>query len=109
MAAVSPAGPEPTMTTFRRSVIMRCHTPLGVREGAAGAEQGTQHQVRDPYLVIEEVDGAHPDEADAQEDEDGHADDADDDAEDDASGRHDGRADGLVVDGGDHAVNRVEG
>ena len=54
-------------------------------------------------------DGGQPDEPDAEEDDHGDADHGDDDPEDDAAGGDDGRPDGLVVDGGDHRVDRVEG
>ena len=77
------------------------------RMAPTATEEEPEHDVGGPDPVP--GDGGQADEPDAEEDHDGDADDGDDDAEDDAAGGHDGRADGLVVDGGDHGVDRVEG
>src|ERR1700722_12950252 len=93
-------------TTLRRSGI-GWHATARVQDGADRAEDEPEHEVGGPDPVPR--DGGQAYEADAEEHDDGDPDDGDDDAEDDAPCRDDGRADGLVVDGGDHRVDGLEG
>src|SRR5579863_2414243 len=90
MAAVSPAGPEPTMTTCRASGTSApfgaAGPALGPREPPGQDEDGAQEGVRRPHAAPEGVHVEQADEGDGGQDaqHDGH--DGDDDPEDDAPG-----------------------
>src|SRR5215211_2681704 len=109
MAAVSPAGPEPTMTTSSGSGILflrRAETQRPA-ERTAGHEDSAQDQVRSPHLA-----GDHDQEA---EERDGHEEQRDDHEEGDQQTEDDGAGpalrglDRLFADGGDRLIQRVDG
>src|SRR5580692_8229183 len=92
------------MTTLRRSGSgIGRDTPTGVEDGADGAEDEPEDQVRGPDAVA--GDRGQADETDAEHDDDGDADHGDD----DAAGGDDGGPNRLVVDRRHHGVDRVEG
>src|SRR5579884_304782 len=112
MAAVRPAGPDPTMTT---SCAWGNPSPSSggapglpgprEQEQAAEGEDSADRQLAGP--VGHGVDVRHPHGADGAEDGDGGADDADDDAVDEGLGHGGEGADGPVAHGGDHRVDGV--
>ena len=93
MAAVSPAGPEPTMTTWRASVIGRRRQPSGresVRWLQATRPMATKTaptRRSDAHTrPVEDVDGEQPDEGDGEQHHRDQRRGEDEDAEDDDPG-----------------------
>ena len=114
MAAVSPAGPDPTITTWRDSVMPRPRPAGGsVRRLQATTpdddEEGPHHQVRQPDPAVEGIDGEQADEGDRQQGDGDHAGGEDDDAEHDGPGGQRERSDGLVPEQGDQGLDEVGG
>src|SRR5271166_2746846 len=116
MAAVRPAGPEPAMRTWRRSVMagprsgaveVGARGAAGPQDESSGHQDGAEDVVGGPDLAGPEVDGHEADQGDAEHHhhDDGHG--GDDDAEDDGPGPDEHRAHGAVADRVDHPVDGV--
>src|ERR1700688_2885757 len=111
MAAVRPAGPDPTMTSWRVSgtsaLLGAPGSALGPREGPGRHQNRAEQRVRRPHPAPEGVDVEEPDHryGGQHAQDEGH--DPDDDPEDEAPGHDREGADHAGVDGVDHVLDRV--
>src|SRR5205807_6343655 len=112
MAAVSPAGPEPTMMTSR---ILLKLSPLGLRpsecpeEQSGEGEDSAQHRVAGPDPAREQVDVQQAQHADGRQPEDHQGDGGGDEPIDERPGHQGQRSYRLVAYGDDDGLDGLGG